>query len=121
MTTAQLAAITITMANTDWRQRLATAIEKSGRSPRDLSIKIGRSEGYVRSLLQDGKEPGVDTFKRLCEELGVSPMWILYGTDDKDPETARVFAAFSAMNADQRKSFLVFLKTFAPDGDPKAE
>lgn len=100
------------MDNTDWRGRLAQALKDKGRSPRDVSLRIDRAAGYVWSLLAEGKEPGLSSFVKICEEIGVSPMYILFGVDEKDPESAQLFSIFSRLNEQQRRAFLQFVKTF---------
>ena len=46
---------------------------------RDLSLAAGLSHGYVHGILHDGKEPTLDRFIRICEELNVSLSFVLMG------------------------------------------
>jgi transcriptional regulator with XRE-family HTH domain len=69
-----------------WRDRLAAAIEASGKSQREISLAAGLGPGYVNSIFNDGKEPSVDRLMRVCRSLNVSIYYILGGFDI-NPET----------------------------------
>ncbi len=110
-----------TMESTGWRERLAAAIEKDGRSPRAVSLAIGRSGGYVRSILVSGKEPSLDAFVALCDELNADPMEILFNLKTNDAVALRLFRAYSQMTAAQREKFLDLAQVIAGQPDGKNE
>lgn len=48
---------------------------------RDVSLKAGCAAGYVQSLLTEGKDPTIDRLIRVCNALGVSLSWLIYGVE----------------------------------------
>jgi ribonucleoside-diphosphate reductase alpha chain len=60
------------MAIVDWRARLSAAIQKSGKSAREVSIAAGKGAGYVHSILKERKEPTVDSLLAVCLALNIS-------------------------------------------------
>lgn len=79
------------MADNDWRARLTTALEKSGKTKRAVSLEAGRGPGYLHSILAEGKDPTVDNLIQVCQALGVSLSYVLYGVD-LSPETEEVLS-----------------------------
>jgi lambda repressor-like predicted transcriptional regulator len=96
------------MAKDAWRSRLSAAIEQSGKSYRSISLAAGAGAGYVHSLFADGKVPTIEKLLDVCEVIGVSPSYILYGLDVM-PEDAEII---SAMRADPvtRDAILAILR-----------
>lgn len=72
-----------------WRDRLAAAIKRSGKSMRAVSISAGNAPGYVHSVLKGGKDPTIDNLLSVCREADVSLLRVLYGFD-VTPETEEV-------------------------------
>lgn len=68
------------MENAAWRQRLEEAVQRDGRSLRDISMASGLSHGYLHGILRDDKEPTLDRFLKICAELNVSATHILIGS-----------------------------------------
>jgi ribonucleoside-diphosphate reductase alpha chain len=56
----------------DWRARLSTAIDASGKSARELSLAAGKGPGYVHSILKEGKDPTIDNLLAICSALNIS-------------------------------------------------
>lgn len=69
------------MSDDLWRGRLEAAIEKDGRSLRDISLAAKLSHGYLHGILRDNKEPTLDRFIRICKELKISLSYALLGVD----------------------------------------
>jgi transcriptional regulator with XRE-family HTH domain len=92
-----------------WRDRLAAAIEASGKSMREISLGAGRGAGYVHSILKDGKDPTVDHLILVCEQANVSLSYIMYGIDISK-EAEEILHELAAANPDQRRAMLVLLK-----------
>lgn len=73
--------------DSNWRDRLAKAIEDNGLNPTQVSLKAGLSHGYVHSILnppRSGKRPSDPTSEKLgkiCAVLGVSRSWIEEGVE----------------------------------------
>lgn len=63
----------------NWKQRLAEAVEASGKSKRAISLAAGMAPGYVHSILSEGKDPTVTNLMKVCDEIGASMSYILYG------------------------------------------
>jgi hypothetical protein len=78
--------------DSDWRRRLRDAIDKDGRKPRAISLAAGLGPNYLGQLLNKDKEPGLEKFIRLCDELHVSAISILLGGDlsAEDEEVMRL-------------------------------
>lgn len=69
------------MKDDDWKGRLAAAIEASGKSKRAVSLGAGMAAGYVHSILAEGKDPTVTNLLKVCDEIGASMSYILYGIE----------------------------------------
>lgn len=95
------------MADEPWRIRLQAAIDRDGRSFRDISISAGLSHGYLHGVLSDGKEPTLDRFMKVCAELGVSATYILLGVN-VSAETEEIVRALEA-NPGKRAAILALL------------
>jgi transcriptional regulator with XRE-family HTH domain len=96
------------MSGAGWRQRLRAAIDRDGRSMRDVSLAAGLSHGYVHGILQDDKEPTLDRFLKVCETLGVSATHILVGSE-VTPATERIVEALEKEPA-MRDAILALLR-----------
>lgn len=95
------------MADIMWRQRLRTALDDSGKSKRAVSLGINAGPGYVHSILNEGKDPTVNKLLALCEELGVSASWVLYGLEVR-PEDQEVLRALQ-QSPEVRQNILALL------------
>ncbi len=62
-----------------WRDRLKTALQKSGKSMRAASLDAGKAHGYLNSILNEGKDPTISNLEDVCRVLGVSVAEVLYG------------------------------------------
>ncbi len=71
----------VAMADSDWKTRLQAAVDKSGRSAREVSLKSGKGPGYLHSILKEGKDPTVDSLVAVCSTLNVSVSSILLGVE----------------------------------------
>jgi transcriptional regulator with XRE-family HTH domain len=72
------------MDHEGWRVRLEEAIERDGRSFREISLAAGLSHGYLHGILRGSKEPTLDRFVRLCGVLQVSTTSILVDGDPSE-------------------------------------
>ena len=90
------------MENNDWRVRLAQKIEESGKSMRAISIAIGRTPGYVFTIMKDRKNPTAETLAEICTEVGTTLSFILYGFDisAEDEEFIKLFSQASPAERD---------------------
>lgn len=67
--------------NEPWRIRLASAIEERGTTMRAVSVAAGLNPGYVHSILYGGREPTLDRLLAVCQALGVSLSFLIYGSN----------------------------------------
>ncbi len=104
------------MDPTNWRDRLRAKITESGRSQQEISLAAGRSRNYLRSILSEGKEPGLDAFVEICDVLQINPLWLIYGGEEDIAVSLDLFREFSRMTPDQRASFYALAKTLQPKG-----
>jgi transcriptional regulator with XRE-family HTH domain len=65
----------------DWRDRLQEVMMRRGLNAKQLSLRAGRGETYVRDILA-GKSPSVDHLSQIADECGVSLSWLLDGDRD---------------------------------------
>lgn len=96
-----------------WRDRLAEAIERSGKSYRRISLDAGLGATYVYDVLEIGKEPTVDRLLKVIEQIGGGSIYILHGIKIS-PEEEEVLKTYSRLNESQRQTFLQFLRDNQP-------
>lgn len=80
------------MGTDTWRERLEAALKEKKLSKRAASLRAGKGDGYVHSILAEGKDPTIDNLKDVCDAVGVSMAFILHGFD-MTPEDERILAA----------------------------
>lgn len=96
------------MDDAAWRNRLAAAVKASGMSKRAISLAAKAGAGYVHSVLVEGKDPTVEKLMAVCEVIGASPTYILYGVDVR-AEDAEIISAMRDSPA-TRDAVLALLK-----------
>ncbi|WP_348647498.1 helix-turn-helix domain-containing protein [Rhizobium leguminosarum] len=96
------------MADEAWRKRLEDALKNSNRSKREISLKAGKGAGYVHSILSEGKDPTIESLIAVCQELGVSLTWIVYGFEIS-PATEQLLSLIE-QNPDDRAAVLQILQ-----------
>lgn len=97
------------MLDSAWRERLATALKDSGKSKREVSLAAGMGPGYVHSLLAEGKDPTVQNLLKVCEKIGVSLSFILYGYD-LTAENEEILRLLKAATPGEREGLLQILR-----------
>lgn len=95
------------MADSDWKTRLQKAIDASGRSAREVSLKSGKGPGYIHSVLKEGKDPTVDSLVAVCATLNVSVSYILLGVE-MSKESEAILQALEG-SPDRRSAVLQLL------------
>jgi len=81
------------MQNELWRERLSQALKDRGLSMRDVSLRAGLAAGYVASLLgKEQKDPTISNLAAVCDAVGVSLPFVLYGYEIT-PEDQEIVAA----------------------------
>lgn len=99
-------------ADQDWRRRLEEAIKEDGRSARELSLALGRGPGYLFSILKDGRQPTLTNVIAICDELGVSALWLLYGVK-VDMQAEELLRHFSSLSDEKKSEFLALAQSFS--------
>lgn len=66
------------------RQRIATLRTDKKISARELSLRLGQSEGYINAIENGKSNPSIQMLNYICEELGIS-MCEFYDTDNQYP------------------------------------
>jgi transcriptional regulator with XRE-family HTH domain len=90
---------------TQWRDRIRTTLEKSGKSMRAVSIAAGLGENYLHSVLGEGKEPSIDRLLKIADTLNISLAWLLYGIDI-GPQEERLLRLYAKLPEQQRRAIL---------------
>lgn len=98
------------MVITGWRDRLAQCIKASGSSMRAISLSAGMSHSYIRSILEEGKDPTVESLAKICKEINVSLPFVLYGYD-LTAEQEEFINLFSRASSADQKAILTLLKS----------
>lgn len=102
------------MSEETWRDRLAAAIEKNGKTKRGVSLAAGLNPGYVHSLLVEGKDPTIDNLIAVCEKAGVALSYVMYGFEIT-AEAEEILRELAAAAPDQRKAMLTLLRKPSPE------
>lgn len=65
-----------------WYDRLEVAVKRDGRPLRVISQAAGLGVNYLQQLLKDRKEPGVERFMAILQQMGTaSALYVLTGRD----------------------------------------
>jgi transcriptional regulator with XRE-family HTH domain len=64
---------------TEWRERLIDAIDRSGKTRKDIAIDAGLGRAYLYGVINEGKSPSVENMLKICKAIGVSPSYIMFG------------------------------------------
>ena len=83
------------MLDPEWKDRLAAAIEASGKSQREISLGAGMAPGYVNSIFKEDKDPSITNLVAVCDQIGAALSFIVFGFDvtAEDEELLRLFQA----------------------------
>jgi len=100
------------MENADWRARLRDAMDRRGMSAREVSLAAGKGQGYVHSILKEGKDPTVDNLVAVCKVLDVTLAEIIYGIE-MSPETAEILSLLEG-SPETREGLLKILRNSRP-------
>jgi lambda repressor-like predicted transcriptional regulator len=90
------------------RARLSEALKQSGTSMRKASLDAGFSETFAHGVLKLGRDPGVENLTTLCDSLGLSVSYIIFG-HDISPETEELLRLFQE-NPEKRKAILQLMR-----------
>ena len=60
------------------RDRISSLREEKGISERKMSLDLGHSTSYIRSIISGRSMPSMGEFLYICEYLGISPQEFFY-------------------------------------------
>jgi hypothetical protein len=63
------------------RVRIKQALYDQRLSMRAASLEAGLSGTFVHGIVELGRQPRVDTLARLCDRLGLSLSYVMYGLE----------------------------------------
>lgn len=101
------------MPDKTWRQRLAQAVKRDGRSRRAISLAAGVHETAVWELLNTDKDPQTDKVVAVAQELGVTVGWLFDGIEIS-PESSRLLKAWGRMSKAEREALLRYIESQKP-------
>jgi len=104
------------MSDEAWRERLRAGLAASGKSMRAVSLATGNGQGYVSSILTEGKDPTIENLMAVCDAIPVSLAYVLYGFDIT-PEDADLLAAMKE-SPETRDAVLTLLRSRAKPMQP---
>ena len=93
-----------------WRQRLAKALVASGKSKRGASLEAGLGPSYLSGILEEGKQPKLSKVGQLCEVLGISLDYLVYGPDG-DEHLPQILEIWKQMSPEEQQGLLRFLES----------
>lgn len=93
-----------------WKDRLADAIDKDGRSLRALCQAANVSVNVLSQLFNCGKVPKITTFAAICRVLNVSPIYVLEGVDLARTDI-ELLKAWNAASEARRGAMLALLRS----------
>lgn len=78
-------------------------------SMRAASLAAGMGPGYVHSIIKEGKDPGVESLLKVCDTLGITLSWLLYGFDI-DPTSEKILQIVQGSDERQKAAVLTILE-----------
>ncbi|MBU2943151.1 helix-turn-helix transcriptional regulator [Shimia thalassica] len=63
------------------RERLQKALDDKRMSMRKASLDSGLSETALHGIIKLGRDPGTMNLVKICDTLGISVAWVMYGYD----------------------------------------
>jgi transcriptional regulator with XRE-family HTH domain len=98
--------------NKDWRESIRKIIKDKGLSLREVSLRLGQSEGYLKVLLSRSGDPGVNTLSKICDELRV-PISSLIDDIPENPEALQFAREFAELTPEQQSAIRTIMLTMS--------
>ena len=93
------------------RQRIAFLRTNKNISARELSLRLGQSEGYINAIENGKSNPSVQMLGYICEELGVT-MSDFYDKGNKYPDLVEaIIKEAKRLDKDSLESVLNVMKS----------
>ncbi len=93
----------------NWKQRLETLIEASGRSQREISLAAGRNPGYVNSVINEEKDATIGHLIAVCRAANIS-IYNVLGGFDITPDTEEFLRLLHSTDEKTQESVLHLLQ-----------
>ena len=95
------------------RQRIAFLRTNKKISARELSLRLGQSEGYINAIENGKSNPSVQMLQYICEELGVS-LSDFYDTENQYPDLIKeIIKQAKKLDKKSLESVLSFMKNMS--------
>lgn len=107
------------MLDESWKTRLAQGIKANGKSQREVSLAAKLGQGYVNSLLKEGKDPTIENLVKVCAAANLSLSWVLFGVE-MSRETEELIQEIERSGPARRAGLLQFLRGEEPSKSPTA-
>lgn len=100
-----------------WRTRLRQAIKDRNLSKRGVSLRAQLGQGYLHSILDEGKEPTIQNLADVCAAIPISMSYILYGFEVTREDEAIIAAMHES--PEKRQAVLTLISP-KPLDDPES-
>lgn len=90
--------------------RLAKLINNSDLNDRQLSIFIGKSDGYINKIINGETFPTLKSFVIICRALKITPEEFFRYEDDDPVTTNELIRDISKLNYKQKNIFIALLR-----------
>jgi transcriptional regulator with XRE-family HTH domain len=91
------------------RQRISAVLTEKNISKRQASLAAGLGPGYVHSIIAEGKEPTVTNLAQVCNAIGVSLAYVMYGAEIS-PQVEKLISLID-QNPQKRDAILALLES----------
>lgn len=88
-----------------WKERLKAAIKASDTSMRQISLTVGRGQGYLSNLLKSSQNPSFKHLLEICQAVPVSLSYVALGIEHTADEE-KLLTLFAQLSPDQKELFL---------------
>ncbi len=90
--------------------RLGFFINKSNLSPRALSLKLGRSESYIKRFLNKKVELKISALLDILEVLEITPFDFFYLGKEYNKDDKNMLDMFNSLSSDNKRTILELMK-----------
>lgn len=96
------------------RDRISALREAKGVSERKMSLDLGHSTSYIRSITSGRALPSMSEFLYLCNYLGVTPMEFFHVEQETSPLQQQAIDRIYTMSDDDISIILPLLERIHP-------
>ena len=101
------------MKKSDWIQKIITAIEKDGRTPRSICVAADLGPNYIEQLIKRSEKTGADPCSKLFRLMNVLNVNhpSIFSDADLATDDEEILYLFSKLDKSQRENLLRFLRS----------